>query len=123
MGKLVERVRNISNIVEYYLIECADIFNDTDYETITTHCDGYCEYRNICVVFAYDHNEDTYEVITVYDDEVRIECLSADIISFVNERILRSLPVLPINNTNFIRKDNESFNDNCIDNFNIFNIN
>lgn len=121
MAKLVERVKNISNIVEYYLIdECVDIFNDIDYETITTHCDGYCEYGNICVVFAHDNNEDTYEVITVYDDNIRIECLSADIISFVNERVLKSLQ---INNANFIQKSNESFNDNCIDNFNIFNIN
>lgn len=120
MGKLVEHVKNISNIVEYYLNECVDIFNDTDYETITTHCDGYCEYRNICIVFAHDNNEDTYEVISVYDDEVRIECVSADIISFVNERILKPLQ---INNTNFIQKSVESFNDNCIDNFNIFNIN
>lgn len=36
------------------------------------------------------------------------------------ERILKSLQ---INNTNFIQKSNEPFNDNCIDNFNIFNIN
>lgn len=120
MGKLVEHVRTISNIVEYYLNECIDIFNDTDYETITTHCDGYSEYYNVCIVFAHDNNEDTYEVITVYDEEVRIECVSADIISFVNERILKSLQ---INNTNFIQKSNEPFNDNCIDNFNIFNIN
>lgn len=123
MGKLVKRVKNISNIVEYYLKECVDIFNDEDYTKITMHCDGYLEYYNICIVFAHDNSEDTYEVITVYDDQIRIECLSADIISFVNERILRSLPVALIDNANFIQKSNESFNDNCIDNFNIFNIN
>lgn len=116
MGKLVERVKNISNIVEYYLNECINIFNYDDYTKITMHCDGYLERCRI--VFAYDNNKDTYEVITVYDYLVDNECINADIIYFVNDRILNSLR---IDNTNFIQKSNDSFNDNHIDNFNILN--
>lgn len=116
MGNLVERVKNITNIVEYYLDECVDIFNDEDYTKITMHCDGYIEHCSI--VFAYDNNEDTYEVITVYDDGVITECVSADFIYFVNDRILKSLQ---IDNTDLVKMSNESFNDNCIDNFNILN--